>query len=227
MPADRDRPRMVVALDVDGTLYDGIGVATEAFDALRDARLRGHVIVIVSGRRFETLADVVPDILPLCAAVVAEEGGVIVDLTTGRSTLLARPIDGALLTALADAGVTDLDVGRVAVGADRRFEAAVRAVHADHPDDREVIVNKGSIALVPRGCDKGTGLRFALRRIGCTSWPVLAVGDAANDLPMFAVATYPAAVANADDAVRAAGITMMDSSFGAGVAEAVHRFVTD
>jgi hydroxymethylpyrimidine pyrophosphatase-like HAD family hydrolase len=224
---DRGHPRMVVALDVDGTLYDGTGVADEAVDALRDAHRRGHVVVIVSGRRFETLADVVPEILSLCTAVVAEEGGVIVDCTTGTATMLAHPIDDALVAALVAAGVTDLDVGRVAVGADRRFEAAVRAVHAEHAADREVVVNKGSVAMVPRGCNKGTGLRSALLLIGCTDWPVLAIGDAANDLPMFAAATFAAAVANADDAVLAAGVTVMNGSFGAGVAEAVRRFVPD
>jgi hydroxymethylpyrimidine pyrophosphatase-like HAD family hydrolase len=222
-----ERRRTVIALDVDGTLFDGVGVAVEALEALGDARRRGHTIIIVSGRRFETLADVVPDVLPLCALFVTEEGGVVHDATTGRSTLLAPPIDEALIAALLDAGVTGIDIGRVAIGADRRFEATMRAVYTDFAADREVVVNKGSVALVPRGCDKGTGLRAALAMLGCADWPVLAVGDAENDLPMFAAADFAAAVANADDAVMAAGITVMQGTYGAGVAEAVRRYVPD
>lgn len=220
-----DHPRMVVALDVDGTLYDGTQVANEAVDALREAHRDGHVIIIVTGRRFDTLADVVPAVLPLCTVVVAEEGGVLVDMATGSTTLLAPPIDEVVVDALTAAGVTDLDVGRVAVGADRRFEAAMRSVHRTHASHHEVVVNKGSVALVPRGCDKGTGLRAALDAVGCSTLPVLAVGDAANDLPMFAVAAVAAAVANADADVVAAGITLMDAPFGAGVAEALRRFL--
>ncbi len=53
------------------------------------------------------------------------------------------------------------------------------------------------------------------------SWPVLAIGDAANDLPMFAVATLAVAVANADAAVLDAGVRQTAGSFGSGVAEAL------
>ncbi|MBI4936451.1 MAG: HAD hydrolase family protein [Actinobacteria bacterium] len=218
-------PRMVVALDVDGTLYDGTEVADAAVAALRDAHRDGHVLLIVTGRRSDTLADVVPAVLPLCTMVVAEEGGVLVDVATGATTLLAPPIDEVVVAALTSGGVTDLDVGRVAVGADRRFETAMRTVHRTHAPNHEVVVNKGSVALVPQGCDKGTGLRAALELLGCSTLPVLAIGDAANDLPMFAVATFPVAVANADADVVAAGITLMEAPFGAGVAEALRRFL--
>ena len=71
---------------------------------------------------------------------------------------------------------------------------------------RLVVTNKASIALAPAGSNKGTGLRAALRALGLDDRPILAIGDAANDLPMFAVATIAVGVANSDDAVRAAGV---------------------
>ena len=46
---------MVVAVDVDGTLYDGVEVAPEAIRELRRARADGHTLVIVTGRRWEEL----------------------------------------------------------------------------------------------------------------------------------------------------------------------------
>src|SRR3954464_5479402 len=108
---------MVVALDVDGTLYDGVEVAPDALKELRQARAVGHTLVIVTGRRWEELGTVVPDVVELVARAVCEEGGVMVDTTTGGVTLLAEPVEPDLVDALNAAGVPMLDVGRVVVGA--------------------------------------------------------------------------------------------------------------
>ena len=43
---------MVVAVDVDGTLYDGVEVAPEALVELRRAHADGHTLVIVTGLRW-------------------------------------------------------------------------------------------------------------------------------------------------------------------------------
>jgi hydroxymethylpyrimidine pyrophosphatase-like HAD family hydrolase len=51
--------------------------------------------------------------------------------------------------------------------------------------------------------------------------PSLAIGDATNDLPMFAAATHAAAVANASPDVIASGIHVASAPFGHGVAEIV------
>ena len=91
--------------------------------------------------------------------------------------------------------------------------------------DRRIVTNKGSIALAPVGCDKGTGLRAAIADLGHTERAILAIGDAANDLPMFAVATIAIGVANADDVVRASGVPLTTATFGAGAAEALRDFV--
>lgn len=213
--------RMVVAVDVDGTLYDGIGVAPEAVAALQRCRDRGDLLVIVTGRRFETLPAVVPEVLALCELVVGEEGGVLVDVAAGTVELLAAGLEPELLAELRAAGVADLDVGHVVVGGPVAFlEAFVRARDlVDSP--RHIVVNKQSVALAPLGCDKASGLRAALARAGAEGLPIIAIGDAANDLPMFAMATHPYGVANADASVLAAGVPITLAAAGRGVAEAL------
>jgi hydroxymethylpyrimidine pyrophosphatase-like HAD family hydrolase len=98
-------------------------------------------------------------------------------------------------------------------------------VLARHPGTRVVVTNKGSIAVVPPEWDKGRGFRAAVADLALGGLPVLAIGDAQNDLPLFAAATIAIAVANADDAVRAAGVLLTAAGTGLGVAEAVNRFV--
>ena len=213
--------RRLIAVDVDGTLYDGTGVAPEAVEALRACSAGGDLVVIVTGRRWETLSSVVPAVLELCDRVVAEEGGVLVDVATGRIELLADPVEPELLMALRAAGVPDLDVGHVVVGGPVAFESMFVAARDRAASSRTVIVNKGSVALAPKGCDKASGLRAAIHALDAHDACVIAIGDAANDLPMFAMAHHPHAVANADAAVRAAGVPLTQAATGRGVAEAL------
>jgi hydroxymethylpyrimidine pyrophosphatase-like HAD family hydrolase len=216
---------MVVAVDIDGTLYDGVEVAPEAIRELRRARADGHTLVIVTGRRWEELGTVVPTVVELVDRAVCEEGGVLVDVTTGDVTLLGDAIDDALIDALDAAGVPMLDVGRVVVGAPTTSLELVSEVRDRVAPSRRIVINKGSIALAPAGCDKGTGLLAAMAALGLAGRPIMAIGDAANDLPMFAVATIAVAVANADDVVRASGVRLTTATFGAGAAEALRDFL--
>lgn len=216
---------MVIAVDVDGTLFDGVEVAPEAVDGLRHAHADGHAIIIVTGRRWEELGHVVPTVLELTDRVVCEEGGVLVNVRTGRLTLLAEPVEPQLVTGLQEAGVPGLDIGHVVVGAPTGSLADVTRVRDEMGSLRAIITNKGSIALTPIGCDKASGLRAAVADLDLQHRPILAIGDAANDLPMFGIANIAVGVANADEAVRASGVPVTTASAGLGVAEALRRFL--
>jgi hydroxymethylpyrimidine pyrophosphatase-like HAD family hydrolase len=216
---------MVIAVDVDGTLFDGLTVAQEAVDALGQARSDGHTLIIVTGRRWEELGHVVPTVLELTDRVVCEEGGVLVDVATQQLTLLAEPAESALIAGLQAAGVPSLDIGHVVIGAPTPMLTLVTEVRDRVGSNRAIITNKGSIALTPRGCDKASGLMAAVTDLGLQGVPIMAIGDASNDLAMFRIATIAVGVANSDDAVRASGAQLTTASVGLGVAEALRRFL--
>jgi hydroxymethylpyrimidine pyrophosphatase-like HAD family hydrolase len=109
------------------------------------------------------------------------------------------------------------------VGAPIEFHDTFVVVQHQFGGERAVIVNKGSVALAPVGCDKASGLRAAVHALDAGALAIVAIGDAANDLPMLGLATHPYGVANADDAVRAAGVPIMSAAAGLGVAEALRR----
>jgi hydroxymethylpyrimidine pyrophosphatase-like HAD family hydrolase len=217
---------MVIAVDVDGTLFDGVCVADEAIEALGSARADGHTVIIVTGRRWEELGNVVPDVLALTDRAVCEEGGVLVNVGTSEITLLADPAEVDLIAALRAAGVPNLDIGHVVIGAPTTSLDVVTEVRDRVGSHRRVITNKGSIALTPAGCDKGTGLRAAIAELHLEELAIMAIGDASNDVPMFNIATIAVGVANSDDAVRASGVRLTTASFGSGVAEALRRHLT-
>jgi len=214
---------MLIAVDVDGTLYDGGIVATEAIEALRQADAEGHTVMIVTGRRWEDLPNVVPpEVIELCFALVCEEGGVLVS-PARDITLLAETYHPEMVAALLAGGVPALDIGHVVLAGPSTFIEVFEQVHAKFDSSHHVIVNKGSVALAPPDCDKGTGLRAAIKTLALEGLTIIAIGDATNDLPMFQIADYPCAVANADSNVLAAGVPLLQHRGGAGVAEALRK----
>jgi hydroxymethylpyrimidine pyrophosphatase-like HAD family hydrolase len=150
---------------------------------------------------------------------------VLVNVRTRELTLLADPVEPQLIAGLKEAGVLGLDIGHVVVGAPTASLAVVTRVRDEVGSQRAIITNKGSIALTPAGCNKGTGLRAAIADLNLQHRPILAIGDAENDLAMFKIATIAIGVANADEAVRASGVLVTTASVGLGVAEALRRFL--
>lgn len=213
----------VIAVDVDGTLYDGTSVHRDALDALDEARAAGHVVLIVSGRPWRDLPVVAPGVVERSIGAVCEDGAVFVDLADGSHLRFApEPPDG-VVDELRRRGATDVVPGEVAIGMPVEHLEVAREVVALHHGRLRLELNKNSVAVVPTGSDKGRGMRLALERLGLTGTPVLAIGDATNDLPMLREATVGRAVANADASVVGAGIAVARLPFGEGVAEIVRE----
>jgi hydroxymethylpyrimidine pyrophosphatase-like HAD family hydrolase len=220
---------MILALDVDGTLYDGRGVDPAAVDAIEAAVASGNVVVIVSGRPWRDLRRIIPDVLRSTSVAVCEHGAALVDVATGEVRHLVAPVDPAVASMLAasdgaDMVVYEATIGLPASSRERAEDACVRIGGC------YVVGNKDSIAIVPNGCDKGTGLRSAVDHLaesdpGMSERVIVAIGDATNDLPMFAIADIAIAVANAVPSLAGTGVEVMSMPFGAGVAEAFSRHV--
>jgi HAD superfamily hydrolase (TIGR01484 family) len=227
---------MIIALDVDGTLFDGHSVDPEAVDTIEAAAADGHVAVIVSGRPWRDLQRIIPDVLRSTSIAVCEHGAVLVEVATGTVHHLAPPVDPAVAAIISasngdvmgdekgDEIVHEMVVYEATIGlpasARELAEAACARVGGCY-----VVGNKGSIAIVPNGCDKGTGLARAIELLDMSDRALMAIGDATNDLPMFAMADVAVAVANAEPALAETGIEVTRRAFGAGVAEALARHV--
>ena len=72
------------------------------------------------------------------------------------------------------------------------------------PDCEAVISDPFFAEITPKGVDKGRALTAVARLLGVDPADCAAVGDSANDLPMFARAGASAAMANAPEEVRRA-----------------------
>ena len=83
------------------------------------------------------------------------------------------------------------------------------------------------LTITAAGADKGRALRLVCQHLGVPLQEAMAVGDAAPDVPMFAVAGLGVAMGNAPPEVQAEAGAVAPSNAEGGVAWAIQRFVLD
>ena len=106
-------------------------------------------------------------------------------------------------------------------------DTLVAEVIAELGLDLQVILNKGSVMVLPRSVDKATGLAQALNEMSLSPETVVGVGDAENDITFLSMCGRGIAVANALDAVKQRADYVTQGRSSAGVREIINQLVTD
>jgi len=233
----------VCAIDIDGVLevedLGFVGITPAAALALLALARHDFRSVVVTARSLD-------DVRARCQAYglaggVAEYGAVIYDHTRGLTTDL---LQGEAVSALEQ--VRSLLRRTDGVVLDPRIQRAVRAYRIDRAHLRRALpleLVSGTIAqagaegrvraiqgesqtdFMVAGMDKGVGLRKLLHQLTPPTDLALAVGDSESDLPMLSLAKQAFAPANADRAVRAAGIQITAGAYQLGFVEAVRSLL--
>lgn len=235
------------ALDLDGVLETETlgfpGTTVSGAMALRALLAHGHRPVPVSGRSIDEVVD-------RCrsyglAGGVAEYGAAVYTASSGETHVLLSAEESSLLArvrdALADhehayvddayrhavrAFAVDRDGRRRAL--DREIAAACAA--AGDPDRVQIVEGEGQTDFVVVTIDKGVGIRALASHLGATGGSrrgilAFAIGDTVSDLPMLREAELAFTPANADQAVRDAGVEVVSASYQAGLSVAVGRLI--
>lgn len=190
-----------IAVDIDGTLTraDGAGIDPAVFAALRNWPAP---VVIATGKAFP-YPVALAEFVGIPARVVAENGGVAVAGDEVRTTGDPDAIEG-FTAALRDAGI---DPGWDEANLANRWRTTELAVRNDRPADRlAAIAAEHGLDVVDSGyayhvkspdVTKGRGLAAVADALGTSPDAFAAIGDAANDVPMFERAGVGIAVGNA------------------------------
>ena len=213
----------VIACDYDGTLATDGRIAPETLAALGRVRHAGRRVVLITGRRFDDLLVVCPE-LDFFDWVVAENGAVLYEPRAKRVDDLAAPPPAAFLAALERAGVP-FSAGRVIVATEVPHETAVlRSIH-DLGLELQIIFNRESVMVLPAAVSKQSGLEEALRRLGVPAHNAIGVGDAENDHAFLRLAGFAVAVGNAIPSLIAEADLVTRAANGAGVREFVDSWL--
>lgn len=214
-----------LATDYDGTIATNGKVNQATISALRRFAASGRRLLLVTGRQLDELVGIFPEV-HLFERVIAENGALVYDPSTGQESLLGEPPSPAFAAALKQRGVDRLSLGRVIVASWTEYEAAIRETVRDLGLDLEVILNKDAVMVLPRGVNKEAGLRATLSDLGLSPRDVVGVGDAENDVDFLSMCSYSAAVANALPMVKARVDLVTLGDHGAGVVELVDRLLS-
>jgi len=202
----------VLALDYDGTIArDGV-LSADVKAAVGEARARGIVAVIVTGRILSDLRSAVGD-LSFVDAVVAENGAVLW-LCNGQTRMVGHPPPQIFLDELRRRGIA-FNSGQCVVEADASLAPAILAVIRELQLPLAILFNRSRLMVLPQAISKGTGLRDALDILRLSPHNAIAIGDAENDHDLLAECELAAAVgwgstmlqAEADEIVKGDGPT--------------------
>ena len=211
----------MLACDYDRTLADEGVVSAKAEQALTKAKEAGFLLGLVTGREFDDLLKVCPQIT-LFDLIVAENGAVIHLPASGVIEDLAEPPARLFIEELVRREVP-FSMGRVIVGTVRPHEGEVFSAIEASGFDLEVIFNKQDVMVLPRGVSKATGLRAGLEMINISASEIIAIGDAENDLAFLRASGFAVAVANGLDSVKEAADFVTRLPSGDGVVEFINE----
>ena len=216
----------VFATDFDGTLsHDGI-VSEETIDALKRLADSGRKIVLVTGREMHSLKSTFPT-LNYFHWIVAENGGVIFDTSSGNEIVLGDAPPKSFVDELVKRGVNGISVGQCVVATWTPYENIVLDTIRDLGLELNVVFNKGAVMVLPPEINKATGLQRVLMELGLSVHNTVGVGDAENDHAFLKVCEFSAATANALPSLKASVDLVLKKDHGAGVVELIDLVLED
>ena len=186
----------LLVCDFDGTLATDSVVKPRTLEALQAVLASGRKLVLATGRQLPELIEIFPQ-LSLFAWVVAENGAVVYETVTGYVAVLADPPSGDFLRLLQERGIKPLSQGNAIVATTSNHAKALFDLIQSMDLAYDVILNKDSAMVLPRGVNKGSGLSWVLNKLGLSEKQVIVVGDGENDSDLFSVSGFRVAVANA------------------------------
>jgi phosphoglycolate phosphatase (TIGR01487 family) len=216
---------LALAADYDGTLASHGTVAPETIEALRRLAATGRKLILVTGRRIDDLIQVFPEVA-IFDRVVAENGPLIYRPQSHETRVLSKPPPAAFVEELRRRGVQPLTAGQVFVATEQPNERVVRDLIDELGLDLQVILNKGSVMVLPASVNKATGLSAALEELGISPQDVVGIGDAENDEAFLAMCGLGVAVANALDSLKARADQVTRGENGPGVCEVIDSLIS-
>ena len=181
----------VLALDYDGTIARDGALDPDVKAAIMEARARGIVVVLVTGRILSDLKQVAGDV-DFLDAVVAENGAVLA-FPNGQTRLISNPPPQVFLDQLRLRGI-EFQTGQCIVETDAASAPKILEVIRKTELPLVLLFNRSRLMVLPQAISKGTGLREALNALRLSAHNAIGIGDAENDYDLLAACEIAVAV---------------------------------
>jgi hydroxymethylpyrimidine pyrophosphatase-like HAD family hydrolase len=212
----------VLALDYDGTIAREGALSPDVRSAIAEARARGVVVLIVTGRILSELRRVAGD-LSFVDAVVAENGAVL-EFPDAQTRILGQLPPQGFLAELRRRGVA-ISTGQCLVEADASAAPTILVAIRELQLPLVILFNHSRLMVLPQAVSKGTGLQNALRILRLSRHNAIAIGDAENDHDLLAQCELAAAVGWGSPALQAAADEVVNGDGPSAVAAYIRRAI--
>jgi hydroxymethylpyrimidine pyrophosphatase-like HAD family hydrolase len=212
-----------LALDYDGTIaVDGV-FDPAVREAVGEARRRGIIVILVTGRRLQDLHQVARD-LTCFDVVVAENGAVLEFPASGRHVVIGHVPSPGFLKELQRRAIP-VTAGESVVEADAQWAGPILEVIRTLEQPLILAFNRGRLMVLPQAMGKSTGLRQALLSLRVSIHNTVGVGDAENDHDLLDACEVGVAVEWGSAALRAVADEVIAGTGPSAVAGYIRRVV--
>ncbi len=181
----------MIAVGYDGTIASNGRAHPAALDAIRDARSRGIMVVLVTGRILSDLKRNLPE-HHILDGIVAENGAVLA-FPDGRVRTLGHPPPRKLFDALCRRRML-VTFGECVIEADACAAWNLLSLVRELELALTLHFNRNRVMLLPQDINKASGLREMLSMLRVSLRNCVGIGDAENDYSMLEVCGIGAAV---------------------------------
>ncbi|MGD1911802.1 MAG: HAD family hydrolase [Rivularia sp. (in: cyanobacteria)] len=213
----------MLATDYDGTIATRGKIPDNVEKALLQAKENGFLIAIVTGRGFDDLLRVCPQV-KIFDLIITENGALLYFPNQDKIELLASKPPIEFIAQLMHHSIP-FHQNTILATVRRRFVEKVNALIDEFQFPLHIICHKDYGLILPTGINKAKGLEKALLHLNITKNQVIAVGDAENDLDFFDFCGFKVAVGNAEDAVKAKADWIAIKEEGEGMVEFIREYL--
>ncbi len=217
-----------VAMDYDRTIADekkGFTISEEVKKQL--LLFNQFKLILATGRRFEDIPD--RDVLEIFDALVTENGTIMSFDGGKRKKVLVNSeewnnVRSEIASIMVDNNMAMFKGEVVLAGYKNDMPALCKKIRsAGLLKKVELEFNKEGVLILPKGWDKGRGVREAMKVMGCKRY--LGIGDDLNDLALLKKADVGVAVKNAVPELKMIADIICDEENGYGVIEVLKHVV--
>lgn len=224
-----------VAIDLDGTLFDGSPPSLTVVSKIRGVQARGISVMLCSGRALPYLTGVAK-ILGVNGPLIAEDGMIVFDQSNGRRYVMGDVKQLEEIRKLALQHITEgVETKKPQhikeliftlepnpnVPLQLLYEKALK-IKEQYKLSLNISRSNQMVNILPDGANKGVALKKAAEIINVHTNDIAAFGDSLNDLPMLKVSGFPIAVGNAEKKVKEIAKYVCKNNVGEGVLEGLN-----
>ena len=156
-------------------------------------------------------------------AVIAENGAVIYFPITKKTITINTEDMKKAKKLIKNMNLKEVSIGKIIASINERDEIKVRTALGNLAENLAFERNGNEIMVLPKGVEKGLGVRIAMQYMNINLDNTLVIGDGENDVSMFLNPGFKIALANADEKLKKLANQTTNGSSTTGMKEIIQE----